>query len=187
MPAQKVTREEMLHRCWEEIHRNGYYGTTVSQLARAAGLGKAGLLHHFNSKEELMRAVVDYAVDRFRDYVLEVASEDLPWEQRIEKMLRRHKNLVRIDRRGCFFANTILETGRDELFNRAIHAALQEWHLTLSGLLTERMPAHLARQQAYQIQVSFEGAVVFYKLTGDDIHLESMVERTLNDLQKLSV
>jgi AcrR family transcriptional regulator len=41
------------------VARNGGRGTTLSQIARAAGVSPAGLLHHFESKEQLMHAVLD--------------------------------------------------------------------------------------------------------------------------------
>ncbi|MEV1135419.1 TetR/AcrR family transcriptional regulator [Rhodococcus coprophilus] len=39
--------------------RNGWRGTSVAQIAREAGLSPAGLLHHFDSKTELLHAVLD--------------------------------------------------------------------------------------------------------------------------------
>ncbi|MBK8196398.1 MAG: helix-turn-helix transcriptional regulator [Lewinellaceae bacterium] len=63
----------MLHRCWEVFNSHGYHGTSVSMLAEATGLGKSGLMHHHLSKENLMRAVVDYAIAELRRYVFAVA------------------------------------------------------------------------------------------------------------------
>src|ERR1700691_877196 len=39
--------------------RNGGRGTTLSQIAGEAGVTSAGLLHHFESKEQLLHAVLD--------------------------------------------------------------------------------------------------------------------------------
>ena len=58
MPTQKIERTELLHRCWEVLHRQGFHHTSINDLAQAGGLGKAGLLHHFGSKEGLMQAVL---------------------------------------------------------------------------------------------------------------------------------
>jgi AcrR family transcriptional regulator len=38
---------------------NGWRNTTLAQIAGAAGVSTAGLLHHFESKEQLLHAVVD--------------------------------------------------------------------------------------------------------------------------------
>jgi len=37
----------------------GGRATTLGQIARAAGMSTAGLLHHFPSKEQLLHAVLD--------------------------------------------------------------------------------------------------------------------------------
>lgn len=39
--------------------KNGWRSTSVAQIARAAGLSPAGLMHHFESKNELLHAVLD--------------------------------------------------------------------------------------------------------------------------------
>ncbi|HEY3877940.1 MAG TPA: TetR/AcrR family transcriptional regulator [Trebonia sp.] len=39
--------------------RNGSRGTSLGQIAREAGVSPAGLLHHFESKEQLLHAVLD--------------------------------------------------------------------------------------------------------------------------------
>jgi AcrR family transcriptional regulator len=41
------------------LTRNGWRNTTLAQIAGEAGVTPAGLLHHFESKERLLRAVLD--------------------------------------------------------------------------------------------------------------------------------
>lgn len=41
------------------LSRNGWRNTTLAQIAREAGVSPAGLLHHFESKEQLLHAVLD--------------------------------------------------------------------------------------------------------------------------------
>ncbi|MGY4712544.1 TetR/AcrR family transcriptional regulator [Mycolicibacterium sp. CBM1] len=41
------------------LARNGWRSTTLAQIAREAGVTAAGLLHHFESKEQLLHAVLD--------------------------------------------------------------------------------------------------------------------------------
>ena len=183
MPVQKITKTDLLHRCWEYIHRHGYHASSISALAQAAGLGKAGLLHHFGSKEALMVAVIEFAQVEFRRYVFAVVDEDLPLDQRLEKLLRRQNRLTKIDQRGCFFTNVIMETGQSGLFNAAITSFYNEWQQQLARLLAEHYPAAETTQRAYQLLIEYEGAVTMYKLTGDETHLESFVHRSVNPLK----
>ncbi len=41
------------------LTRNGWRSTTLAQIAGEAGVSPAGLLHHFESKEQLLHAVLD--------------------------------------------------------------------------------------------------------------------------------
>jgi AcrR family transcriptional regulator len=41
------------------LARNGWRNTSLAQIAKAAGVSTAGLLHHFESKEQLLNAVLD--------------------------------------------------------------------------------------------------------------------------------
>lgn len=62
------------------LTRNGWRNTTLSQIAKEAGVTPAGLLHHFESKEQLLHAVVDARdadddahADRTGDLIEEIA------------------------------------------------------------------------------------------------------------------
>lgn len=51
-------REEILAVALEVIARYGYRGASVREIADAVGLSQAGLLHYFDSKDELFTAVL---------------------------------------------------------------------------------------------------------------------------------
>ncbi len=63
------------------LTRNGWRNTTLAQIAREAGVSPAGLLHHFESKEQLLHAVLDVRdadddahADRAGDLISEIAA-----------------------------------------------------------------------------------------------------------------
>jgi AcrR family transcriptional regulator len=51
-------RAEILRAALEVIARHGYRKTSTRELAAAAGLSEAGMLHYFGSKEQLFEAVL---------------------------------------------------------------------------------------------------------------------------------
>ena len=62
------------------LTRNGWRNTTLAQIAGEAGVTPAGLLHHFESKEQLLNAVLDARdldddshADRAGDLLVEIA------------------------------------------------------------------------------------------------------------------
>ncbi|MDZ4235680.1 MAG: helix-turn-helix domain-containing protein, partial [Dietzia sp.] len=61
------------------LARHGWRNTSLAQIAKAAGVTPAGLLHHFESKEQLLNAVLDARdadddmhADRSGDLVTEI-------------------------------------------------------------------------------------------------------------------
>lgn len=179
MPVKKIDKQELLHRCWEVFNRHGYHGTSISMLAEATGLGKSGLMHHHLSKESLMRSVLEYAQDSLRTMVFSVTAEDLPPEQKLEKMLRRQNRLVKLERQGCFFANTALETGREGLFNEPVKAIWEEWKKHVANILSAIMPPEEAAATAYRLLLEYEGAIIMYKVSNEEQHLEQFVARAV--------
>lgn len=51
-------REEILTVALDVIARHGYRGASVREIADAVGLSQAGLLHYFDSRDELLTAVL---------------------------------------------------------------------------------------------------------------------------------
>lgn len=73
-------REEILTRALDVIAREGYRGASVKELADAVGLSQAGLLHYFESKEELFTEILrkrdELDLAHFGDTPLESADLD---------------------------------------------------------------------------------------------------------------
>ena len=52
-------KQRILATAQRMLARNGWRATSLSQIAGEAGVTSAGLLHHFESKEQLLHAVLD--------------------------------------------------------------------------------------------------------------------------------
>src|ERR1051326_2853889 len=78
----------------EVFHRKGYDNTSMSDIASAAGLTKAGLYHHISSKESLLYTVLDYGLDLTQAYVLEPLEHISDPLERLRTMIDLHLRLV---------------------------------------------------------------------------------------------
>jgi TetR/AcrR family transcriptional regulator, cholesterol catabolism regulator len=72
----------------------GYDATSVSDVARALGLTKAGLYHHFESKEALLFEIMMYGLDRVRDDVIIPARTIRDPEARLRTMIVTHARIA---------------------------------------------------------------------------------------------
>lgn len=60
-------RERVLAAAIDQFGRFGYAGTSIAGIARAAGITDSGVLHHYPTKAELYRAIVQGRGERFTD------------------------------------------------------------------------------------------------------------------------
>jgi AcrR family transcriptional regulator len=65
------TRERLMAAAFRVATERGPAGLTLDAVAEAAGTSKGGLLYHFATKEELLRAMLEDSLDRFRGAVAE--------------------------------------------------------------------------------------------------------------------
>jgi AcrR family transcriptional regulator len=78
----------------EVFHRKGYDNTSMSDVAEAAGLTKAGLYHHVSSKESLLYTVLDSGLDLTESYVMKPLEAIADPIDRLKTMIELHLRLV---------------------------------------------------------------------------------------------
>src|SRR5262249_42146782 len=78
----------------EVFHRKGYDSTSMSDVATAAGLTKAGLYHHVSSTESLLYTVLDCGLDLTESYVVKPLEQIADPLERLKTMIDLHLRLV---------------------------------------------------------------------------------------------
>ena len=85
------------------LARNGWRNTSLAQIAKEAGVTSAGLLHHFESKEQLLNAVLDARDDdddAHADYLSgDLITELQPGTRAVRARTRTDRHLHRAARR----------------------------------------------------------------------------------------
>src|SRR5258706_52710 len=101
MPAQRLvsvgpdTRRVAMYRTAAQMFRDrGFDATSVSDVARALGMTKAGLYHHFESKEALLHEIMNYGLDRVRDDVVIPVRAIRDPEERLRQLVVRHARIA---------------------------------------------------------------------------------------------
>jgi AcrR family transcriptional regulator len=68
-------RDEILRRAAHLFLERGFEIVSLVDVARACGTSKAGLYYHFNSKQELLAAIISYAQDIHEDEIQKVLTD----------------------------------------------------------------------------------------------------------------
>lgn len=77
-----AVRRGILDACLVIFGESGFYGASMAEIARRAGISHTGLLHHFPRKEDLLMAVLELQDRRSADYlarntILDTAADPL--------------------------------------------------------------------------------------------------------------
>ena len=78
----------------EIFHEQGFDATSMSNIAAAVDLTKAGLYYYIESKEDLLFAIMNYAMERLETMVIEPSREIADPEQRLRSIITRHGRLL---------------------------------------------------------------------------------------------
>ena len=78
----------------EIFHEHGFDATSMSNIAAAVDLTKAGLYYYIESKEDLLFAIMNYAMERLETMVIEPSRAFEDPRQRLENIIARHARLL---------------------------------------------------------------------------------------------
>ena len=162
------TRKQILDASLHLFSRRGFARTTVRDIAREAGITDAAIFYHFQSKREVLKALVEE-----RGFVtglqqLERVSTDLPLRETLLWMTRGAINIM--DENRDFLRLIIMEgLGGDEsaleqyrrlvdLWESALTTVLQRY--TEKGELQDNSPQAMARQVIYLILMAFQDTLM---------------------------
>ena len=78
----------------EIFHEQGFDATSMSNIAAAVDLTKAGLYYYIESKEDLLFAIMNYAMERLETMVVEPSRGIEDPEERLKSIIARHARLL---------------------------------------------------------------------------------------------
>jgi AcrR family transcriptional regulator len=181
MPVQKITREEILLKCQDVFRKQGYYHTSMSELAVACGLQKGSFYHYFPSKEALMTEILMGVHTYLKNRINIIAyDETLTPSERLNKMLLKYGKALLSQEGGCFVGNTTLETAyHNPEFAEILRGIFDDWIEALNHLFKTKYPTETAIRLAQQTVMEFEGAVMLTQIYKNQQLLIDVYTRTL--------
>ena len=106
---QREKREQILEAALDVFSTNGFRGSTIDQIAEAAGMSKPNLLYYFGRKEDIHKALIERLLDTWLDPLRAIDPEGHPLGE-IRAYIRRKLEMARdFPRESRLFANEILQ------------------------------------------------------------------------------
>ena len=178
------TRQRILDAAESLILDHGFGATSVDAVVSRAGITKGAFFHHFPSKAELGRALIERFAHADREFFAaqlerarRLASDPLQQVLLLIGLYEEAFEAMEEPTPGCLFASYIYE---NKLFDEATLAVLREstlhWRREMRGLLDAVAKAHPPR-----LAVDMDSlADLFYSITeGAYVMMKTLGDRTL--------
>ena len=185
MSKGEQTREMILARAAQLFSRQGYFGSSLSDIMYETGLEKGGIYNHFSSKEQLALEAFDYAVELVQQRTKLALAGKVNAIDRLNAIVTVFQELVEdpLLIGGCPILSTAIEAddAQPALRERA-RAAMDDWRMTIHRIVRkgierqEIRPGVDADVLATLLISTLEGAIMLSKLYGDNIHMHRVVE-----------
>lgn len=105
---QKQNHAVILDAALDVFSANGFRGSTVDQIAKAAGMSKPNLLYYFASKEAIHVALLDRLLDTWLDPLIAMDADGDPLDEILTYVHRKLEMARDYPRESRLFANEIL-------------------------------------------------------------------------------
>ena len=85
-----MTRETILDAAAQVFRQKGFHGASMSDIADAVNLQKASLYHHVSSKQEILLALLERALELLSEQISGIAAGTAPADQKLREMIRAY-------------------------------------------------------------------------------------------------
>ena len=176
MSKGKVTRENILSKAFELASENGLESLTIGELAKQCGMSKSGLFAHFNSKDNLQIAVLDYANQIFTQRVIVPARErtSITIEEKLTLLLDNWLGWNHSFQGSCMFLDAWKETSAEAApTQQVLKKTIATWIEYLRIQVAKGVENGEFRQDLEPRQATFElyglylSAHLFYSIHGE--------------------
>ncbi len=82
-----MTRDEILEAAAQVFRRKGFHGASMQDIAEAVHLQKASLYHHVSSKQEILLALLDRALDLLFERLEPLTHQPAPAVEKLRQMM----------------------------------------------------------------------------------------------------
>lgn len=89
-----MTREDILEAAAQVFRQKGFHGASMQDIAEAVNLQKASLYHHVSSKQEILLALLDRALELLFERVSSISRQQIPADEKLRQMIRAYLEIL---------------------------------------------------------------------------------------------
>ena len=89
-----MTREDILEAAAQVFRQKGFHGASMQDIAKAVNLQKPSLYHHVSSKQEILLALLDRALELLLERISAISSQGIPADKKLQEMIRAYLQIL---------------------------------------------------------------------------------------------
>lgn len=82
-----MTRDDILDAAAQVFRQKGFHGASMQDIAAVVNLQKASLYHHVSSKQELLLALLDRALEMLTERIAPIANQEISADKKLREMI----------------------------------------------------------------------------------------------------
>jgi len=187
------TKQKLLESAGQVFAENGFSRSTIREICDRAGTNVASVNYYFRDKEELYRAVFDYAHKRVGEHILHAVGiiADSPPEEKLRTFVRAHlHSLLGTDGPPNWFSTLVSREMIEptHLQREMVEREIRPRSDMLIGIIREMLGPGATEEQLRHCSLSVVSQSVFHKLAAPVIRtLHPEQTYTSDDLDRLAV
>ena len=186
-PAQfkeimEKSKEHLIEVSMRLFATEGYQNTSISKIAKEAGVAKGALYHYYDSKEDLLVAVIQKGLSDIEKLFYETAKEsENPKEQLKQLVLKTFESMKEDNDFWALYASLITQmhvsTSMRQIFEPMVQGTFE-----MLERLFEACEIPNARLRAYTMGAMMDGVGMHYLFVRKDYPIEELANFIINDL-----
>ncbi len=89
-----MTRETILEAAAQVFRQKGFHGASMQDIAKAVNLQKPSLYHHVASKQEILLALLDRALELLLQRISVISDQDISADKKLREMIRAYLQIL---------------------------------------------------------------------------------------------
>ena len=89
-----MTREDILEAAAQVFRKKGFHGASMQDIAEAVNLQKASLYHHVSSKQEILLAILNRALELLLERFSAISDQRLPADEKLRQMIHAYLQIL---------------------------------------------------------------------------------------------
>ena len=183
MPIQKVSKEQIIKYASDLFRIQGYHKTSMDDIAKASGILKGSVYHHFKSKEALMKAVLEASHKFFKDEILIYAYND---KRSVKARMKDVLNFIKKEcaaKEACMMSSIASETSSTiPAFRMIIRSFFTDWIDAFTFIYKGKHKEKKAEKMAKKSVQELGGAFMLLLVFEDHSYVENSIDNILAEL-----